>query len=108
VRFVVCLSSLVALVLAFAGCETTRTPIAPPVTPAMAKSGRAQEADLRMLNSGRDAFVNRCAACHVLPGVNEHSRAEWSGLVAKMEKRSGLTPGQREAVVAYLLAAHSN
>ncbi len=92
--------------IALAGCESTSSPKAPPVTAAMAKSGGRQQVEMAMLSSGRSAFVSRCAGCHALPDVNEHTRAEWPDLVAEMAKRSGLKPEQREAVLAYLLAAH--
>ncbi len=92
-------------VLAFAGCESVPSPIAPPVTAAMAKSTGRQQVDLAWLNSGRSAFVSRCAECHALPAVNEHTRAQWPVIVAQMAKRSGLGPEQRENVLAYILAA---
>ncbi len=93
-------------VIASAGCESTSSPKAPPVTAAMVKSGRGQQLDMAMLSSGRSAFVSRCAHCHALPDVNEHTRGEWPRLVAEMAKRSGLNSVQREAVLAYILAAH--
>jgi len=93
--------------IAFAGCESTSTPKAPAVTAAMANPGGRQQIDLALLNAGRSAFVTRCAGCHALPGVNEHSRDEWPGIVTAMAKRSGLKTDQREAVIAYILAAHT-
>ncbi len=93
--------------LTFTGCESTSLPKAPSVTAAMTKSGGRQQVEIATLNSGRSAFVNRCAGCHALPGVNEHTRAQWPDLVAEMAKRSGLNPEQREAVLAYILAAHA-
>lgn len=92
--------------IALAACESTSSPKAPPVTAAMAKSGGRQQVEMAMLSSGRSTFVSRCARCHALPDVNEHTRSEWPRLVAEMAKRSGLKPGQREAVLAYILAAH--
>ncbi len=92
--------------LAFAGCESTSSPKAPPVMAAMTKAGGGQQVDLATLNSGRSAFVNRCGGCHALPGVNEHTRAQWPGIVAEMATRSGLKPEQRSAVLDYILAAH--
>lgn len=97
---------LLFAIFASAGCKSTSTPKAPPVTAAMAKTGGRQQVDLALLNAGRSAFVSRCAGCHALPGVNEHRRAEWPEIVAGMAKRSGLTTDQGEAVIAYLLAAH--
>lgn len=92
--------------VALAGCQSTSSPAAPPVTAAMVKSGGRGQVNMAILSSGRSAFVSRCAACHALPKVNEYPRSEWPGFVADMSKRSGLNPGQSEAVLAYILAAH--
>lgn len=93
-----------------AGCQSTGgggAATAPPVDAAMAQSGRGQHADLAVLQSGRALFVGRCARCHALPSIPEHTAAQWPGIVGKMAKRSGLKPDQRDAVLAYVLAARA-
>jgi cytochrome c2 len=55
-----------------------------------------------MLATGRKLFLNRCARCHKLPHPDEFTPAQWSRIVPKMAKRSGLKPEQRDAVIAYL------
>ncbi|MFN2475584.1 MAG: hypothetical protein ABR526_04500 [Chthoniobacterales bacterium] len=37
--------------------------------------------------------------------VGEHSADKWPGIIAKMQKRAGLQQAERDAVLAYLLAA---
>lgn len=71
----------------------------------MAQSGGRQQIQIATLNSGRSAFVSRCAGCHALPRLDEQTREEWPRIVATMAKRSGLRPDQGEAVLAYILAA---
>jgi mono/diheme cytochrome c family protein len=71
----------------------------------MVQSGARQHADAAMLATGRSLFVGRCAHCHALPAVAEHTAQQWPGIVEHMSKRSGLKPDQSRAVLAYLLAA---
>jgi len=88
------------LLAAFQGCETTSS-TAPAVTPAMAgKTNSVQQ-----LTEGRQLFVSRCIDCHSLPPIAKYSAQQWPALVDKMSGRAHLKPNQRDAVVAYLLAA---
>ena len=96
-------ASLVALLV---GCESTGY-VPPPVTSQMAKVGANQHVDLAALREGRTLFVSRCIECHTLPTISAHSAAEWPRLVDEMAGRANLKPGERNAVLAYILAAHS-
>ena len=90
---------------ALSGCETTAGPGAPPITAATLAAGARQQADPAMLTSGRSLYIGRCARCHALPAVAEHSAEQWPEIVSHMAKRSGLNAQQSRAVLAYVLAA---
>jgi mono/diheme cytochrome c family protein len=78
-----------------------------PVTPAVVRAGAAQHHNERTLREGRALFVSRCIECHTLPAVQKYTAAAWPHLVDKMAKRADLKPTERDAIVAYVLAARS-
>ena len=87
-------------------CGTTSfTP--PPVTEKLARAGARQHVDLATLHEGRALFVSRCIECHTLPAVSQHSATEWPRLIDEMAGRASLKSTQRDAVLAYILVAHS-
>ena len=87
-------------------CGTTSfTP--PPVTPELARAGAHQHVDLAALREGRTLFVSRCIECHTLPAVSQHSATEWPRLIDEMAGRANLKSTERDAVLAYILVAHS-
>ena len=45
----------------------------------------------------------RCSICHVPWSPTDFSPSEWPRYVRKYAPRAGLTPGEREAVLAYLV-----
>ena len=99
----------VRLFIAFAvlaGCEST-THQPPPVTAQMAKTGPAKQVSLATLQKGRTLFVSRCIECHILPAVSSHTAAQWPRVVDEMAERSSLKEPERNALLAYLLAARS-
>src|SRR3954466_2396898 len=59
---------------------------------------------LGLAAAGQKLFLSRCARCHQLPRAAAHTPEQWSRIVPKMAKRSGLKPDQRDAVIAYLSA----
>jgi hypothetical protein len=85
-------------------CESTNY-APPPVTAQMAKTGTSQHVDLAALREGRTLFVSRCIECHTLPVVSAHSASEWPRLIDEMAGRASLKPPERNAVLAYILAA---
>ncbi len=90
-------------VLVLLSCETAN--YAPPITPQMATaSSRKQDVDLARLERGRTLFVHRCIECHTLPALWKYSREDWPKIVNDMSHRASLKPGEREAVIAYILA----
>ncbi len=45
----------------------------------------------------------RCALCHPAWSPRDFSPGEWPRYVGKYAPRAGLTPGERDAVLAYLV-----
>ena len=86
------------------GCETTN--YVPPVTPQMASS-TSLGTSLSKLEQGRTLFVHRCIECHTLPPIWKYSREDWPKIVNDMSHRASLKPAEREAVIAYILAARA-
>jgi mono/diheme cytochrome c family protein len=93
------------LLLLFAGCTNTTPPV---VTPELA-AGKNPDRTVAMakLQHGRILFASRCIECHTLPPVNAHDATEWPRLVGWMAKRASLKPEEREAMIAYLVAARA-
>ena len=88
---------LILVALVFVGCETSN--YAPQIT-----SGK-RNVDLLKLERGRQLFVHRCIECHTLPPTWKYSNEDWPKIVNDMSHRASLKPADREAVVAYILAA---
>lgn len=83
-----------------AGCAMPN--LAPPVSPAMsARAGRPAS----ILEQGRRLYTGRCATCHTIDPVGKHSALRWSGIIAEMADEAKLTPTEKDAVLAYILAA---
>ena len=103
------------LVWALTACEWTSRFAPPPVTAQMARTSTAQSAarparsgeyvDLATLNEGRTLFVSRCIECHTLPPFWHYSAKDWPGIVDSMAHRANLQRNERDAIVAYVLAA---
>ena len=92
------------LVFLLAGCEST---VPPTVTPQMVAQRPKLNLTIVQLEHGRRLFASRCIECHVLPAVNAHHQSEWPCLVDWMAKRASLKPEERDAMVAYLVAART-
>jgi mono/diheme cytochrome c family protein len=94
-------------VWALTACEWTSRFAPPPVTAQSAtrpnRSGG--HADLTTLNKGRRLFVSRCIECHTLPPFWHYSAKDWPGIVDSMAHRANLKRNERDAIVAYILAA---
>jgi mono/diheme cytochrome c family protein len=94
------LASLIGL----AGCESTSFAPPPPVTVQMADR-KGQRLDVATLEGGRTLFVHRCIECHTLPPFWHYRAKDWPELVDSMAHRARLKPRERDAIVAYILAA---
>lgn len=93
-----------------AGCESiSQAP--PPVTSDMVKkSGKlkdpaARQMRLTELQNGRILFGSRCIECHTLPPVWHYTNQEWPRIIDSMAERAQLKSEERDAMVAYILAA---
>jgi mono/diheme cytochrome c family protein len=95
-----------ALVCLLVSCESTGY-APPPVTEKMAKID-TNRASLARLRQGRTLFVSRCIECHTLPAVTHHRAAEWPAIVDEMAGRASLKRAERDAIVAYILAARAH
>jgi mono/diheme cytochrome c family protein len=95
--------SLSVVILQLLGCQSTSY-VPPSVTAEMAKTGNRDVVELRQ---GRTLFVSRCIECHALPSVAAHTVAEWPRLIDEMADRASLKPAEREALVAYIIAARA-
>jgi mono/diheme cytochrome c family protein len=89
-------------VFLFVSCSTS-TP--PEVTEEMARGRAGGVTDAAQLRHGRMLFVSRCIECHTLPPVAAHSAGDWPYLIKEMGDRAHLKPNERNAVLAYILAA---
>jgi mono/diheme cytochrome c family protein len=93
------MEKLLLACLIFAGCETAN------YAPMITSTSRKQDVDLPKLARGRTLFVHRCIECHTLPPIWKYSREDWPNIVNDMSHRASLKPEERDAVVAYILAA---
>ena len=97
--------SILCAVCLLVGCQLTNN-APPPVTPAMTNAGR-DHADLATLKEGRRLFVSRCIECHTLPPFWHYRAKDWPGIVDSMAHRANLKRNERDAIVAYVLAART-
>ena len=79
----------------------------PPVTPQLAAATKGRHVDVATLREGRRLLVRRCIECHALPPLWQYSIEDWPEIVNSMSHRASLKPAERDAIVAYILAARS-
>ncbi len=91
---------------ALAGCETDYTP---PVVKAQpqTRNRKAKPVDVVQLQEGRRLYGYRCIECHTLPPIWHYSDNEWPKIVDSMAHRAALKPAERDAIVAYIIAARA-
>ena len=97
-RWFLAMKTLLLACLIFTGCETAN------YAPLLTRSSR-RDVDLTKLNRGRNLFVHRCIECHTLPPIWKYSPEDWPKIVNDMSHRASLKPAERDAIVAYILAA---
>ena len=95
------LATLCAL-FALAGCEWSNY-----YTPPAVDRRMARKSQVVTLEKGRTLFSQRCLECHTLPPVWHYRREDWPVIVDSMAHRANLKPNERDAIVAYLLAARA-
>lgn len=89
--------------LLLVSCQSTFDNAPPPVTERFRQSTTVISLD--QLRQGRRLFATHCIECHVLPPIAKYRAERWPGIVDWMAPRAGLKPDEREAVIAYILAA---
>jgi mono/diheme cytochrome c family protein len=100
------LSILALVICLLASCELiSYTP--PVVTSQMASARKGQHADLITLQEGRTLLASHCIECHTLPVVWHYNASDWPEIVDSMSHRANLKPAERDAIIAYILAAHA-
>lgn len=63
-------------------------------------------AERHKLEEGRQIYATSCTHCHGPARIDRRTDEKWSGKVLPaMCKKAKLTPGQTEAVTAYVMAA---
>jgi hypothetical protein len=98
---------LAFLVCLLISCETTRY-VPAPITEKMSKKSDGQHiGQTAILLEGRTLFVHRCIECHTLPVVWHYKTDDWPRLVDSMSRRASLKPTERDAILAYIIAARA-
>jgi len=105
-RLVIFAPAIVCLV-DLSSCGTTSFAPPPPVTAELARAGAHQHVDLIALREGRALFVSRCIECHTLPMASRFTESDWPCIVHEMGERAKLKSAERDAVLAYIIAVHS-
>jgi len=100
------LSIFAALACILVSCQSIN--YAPAVvTSQMTGAQKGQHIDRATLREGRMLFVHRCIECHTLPMVWHYATDDWPKLVDSMSHRASLKPAERDAIVAYIIAARA-
>jgi mono/diheme cytochrome c family protein len=94
------------LIALIGGCESTSS-TAPAISPAIVDAAAKRHVGAAQLAQGRTLYTTRCIACHTVPTIAEHSADQWPRILDEMAKRSGLSVAERDAVLAYVLAARA-
>jgi hypothetical protein len=92
------------LVSLLVSCSTN---VPPPVTSQMARQHSGGTIAIVQLEKGRLLFASRCIECHTLPTIKGYTDSQWPQLVDAMAPRASLDPAEREALLAYILAARA-
>ncbi|MFL6515511.1 MAG: hypothetical protein ACJ8M1_10865 [Chthoniobacterales bacterium] len=99
-------AAILGIACLMAGCQSGPNNAAPPVTPALTSLSSDSARNTATLERGRHLFVSRCVECHVLPAIRRYPEDRWPRIVNWMADRAGLKPPDREAMTAYIIAAH--
>jgi mono/diheme cytochrome c family protein len=100
------ISMLFVAVACLLSCELAN--YVPPVTPQMAATTKGRHVDVATLREGRRLLAHRCIECHTLPPIWQYALEDWPDIVNGMSHRASLKPAEREAIIAYILAARSS
>ena len=100
------LAAAIICLIDLSSCETTSF-APPPVTVELARIGARQHVEIATLREGRVLFVSRCIECHTLPAISRHKASQWPSIIDEMMGRANLKSAERDAVLAYILAART-
>jgi mono/diheme cytochrome c family protein len=95
---------ILSVVVLLVSCQSSFNNFPPPVAENMTRTGGAF-ATVDKLDHGRRIFASRCIECHVLPPISHYPADRWPKIVNWMGPRASLKPDEREAMLAYILAA---
>src|ERR1041385_1208859 len=98
-------SMLFVVAVFLLACQLTN--YVPPVTPHMLAATSGRHVDVAKLREGRSLLVHRCIECHTLPPLWQYAVEDWPNIVNGMSHRASLKPAERDAIVAYILAART-
>ncbi len=101
------LSIFVASAVLLVSCESISYYTPPVVTSNIARTRPGGHVDLTTLQKGRALFAHRCIECHTLPSVWHYRVEDWPPIVNSMAHRASLKPAERNALLAYILAARA-
>jgi len=96
---------LFAVIAGLFACESVN--YVPPVTQQMAAAKKGPRMDVATLREGRRLLVHRCIECHTLPPLWHYAAEDWPKIVNTMSDRANLKPGERDAIVAYIIAVRA-
>jgi hypothetical protein len=106
-HFAILTAAIICLV-DLCGCETTSFAPPPVTVELMRTRARArQHVEIATLREGRVLFVSRCIECHTLPAISRYKASQWPSIIDEMTGRANLKPAERDAVLAYILAARA-
>jgi cytochrome c1 len=96
----------IVFIVGLSSCAIWKPP--PPVTAEWKRDATKQHVDLGTLQQGRTLFVNRCIECHTLPSLWRYRVEDWPEIVNSMSHRASLKPAERDAILAYIIAARAS
>ncbi len=95
---------LIGAMAGLSGCLSLER-AAPPVEQLKGTEGVAERLNLAM---ARDIYITRCAQCHEVKPVTEHSLPEWEAILPKEAEKAHLNAAEAESVRAYVLQVLRN
>jgi mono/diheme cytochrome c family protein len=60
------------------------------------------------MQEGRSLYAGKCHGCHRLYAPDRVTPEKWPALMEKMAQKAKLTEGEKDQVLAYVLAASSS
>ena len=96
------LAVAVGVLLAVAGCVTSRQPNASAAPPPLPPGGGAPWLTDEEVMASRELFIAKCTSCHKFYPPANYSGAEWDSWMRKMSRKARLKPTESETLREYL------